>query len=151
MTSRKNKRTRAAPPAASAPRQPAPRTRLHLAFGLAFAALSVIVAAWWTSRAPPKRAAQPSAPAPVALEASFIGSAACADCHRAETEAWKASHHARAMQHANDATVLGDFDNASFDYNGITSTFFRRDGKRYVRTDGADGKLAEFEIPCSST
>jgi len=50
------------------------------------------------------------------------------------------------MQHANDKTVLGDFNDANFSYNGITSTFFRRDGKYFVRTDGADGALTEFEL-----
>jgi hypothetical protein len=29
---------------------------------------------------------------------------------------------------------------------GTTSTFFKRDGKFFVRTDGEDGKLADFEI-----
>ncbi len=50
------------------------------------------------------------------------------------------------MQEANDATVLGDFDNAKFKHYGVESTFFKRDGKFMVRTDGADGKLADFEI-----
>ena len=50
------------------------------------------------------------------------------------------------MQHATDATVLGDFDNARFTYNGIVSTFFRRDGKFFVTTDGRDGQMADFEI-----
>ena len=36
--------------------------------------------------------------------------------------------------------------NASFDYNGVHSRFFR-DGKKFlVETDGADGKLATFEV-----
>ena len=81
-----------------------------------------------------------------ALQAQFTGSTACAECHRAQTEAWRSSQHARAMQHANDQTVLGDFNDASFAYNGITSTFFKRDGKFFVRTDGADGTLADFEL-----
>ena len=50
------------------------------------------------------------------------------------------------MQHATEATVLADFNNAEFEYAGTTSTFFKRDGKFYVNTDGADGKLADFEI-----
>ena len=29
---------------------------------------------------------------------------------------------------------------------GVTSSFFRRDGKFFVRTDGPDGKLADFEV-----
>lgn len=50
------------------------------------------------------------------------------------------------MQIAEEKTVLGNFANARLTYAGTTSTFFRRDGKYVVRTDGADGKLAEFEI-----
>jgi tetratricopeptide (TPR) repeat protein/nitrate/TMAO reductase-like tetraheme cytochrome c subunit len=50
------------------------------------------------------------------------------------------------MQEAGPSTVLGDFDNARFRHYGVESTFFRRDGKFMVRTDGADGKLADFEI-----
>ena len=50
------------------------------------------------------------------------------------------------MQEAGESTVLGDFNNAKFRHYGVESTFFRRDGKFMVRTDGADGKLADFEI-----
>jgi tetratricopeptide (TPR) repeat protein len=78
--------------------------------------------------------------------ARFVGSEACAACHDAETAAWRTSQHARAMQHATDATVLGNFRDARFRYAGIESRFFRRDGKFWVRTDGADGKLADFEL-----
>ena len=50
------------------------------------------------------------------------------------------------MQEANDNTVLGNFDNAIFRYYGITSTFYKRNGKFFVRTDGPDGTLQEYEI-----
>ena len=50
------------------------------------------------------------------------------------------------MAAATDQTVLGNFADASFDYAGIRSRFFTRDGKFYVVTDGSDGKLATFEI-----
>ena len=48
----------------------------------------------------------------------------------------------RPDQHA----VRGNFANAKFSYAGITSTFFKRDGKFFVNTDGPDGKLADYEI-----
>jgi predicted CXXCH cytochrome family protein len=50
------------------------------------------------------------------------------------------------MDHATEKTVLGNFDDASFDYYGVHSRFFRRDGKYLVETDGPDGKLATFEV-----
>ena len=76
----------------------------------------------------------------------FVGAARCSTCHAGEASLWRQSQHAKAMQHASEDTVLGNFDNAGFDYFGTRSTFYRRDGKFFVRTDGADGKIADFEI-----
>jgi tetratricopeptide (TPR) repeat protein len=50
------------------------------------------------------------------------------------------------MQPATDETVLGNFDQARVSHRGGTTTFFRRDGKYLVRTEGPDGKPGEFEI-----
>ena len=50
------------------------------------------------------------------------------------------------MAAASERSVLGDFRGSRFSHGGVTSTFFRRGGKFYVRTDGADGRLADFEI-----
>jgi predicted CXXCH cytochrome family protein len=77
---------------------------------------------------------------------AFVGSETCADCHQTETALWKDSQHRHAMQHASAGSVLGDFDNASFDYYGVHSRFFRKDNKFFVETDGPDGKLATFEV-----
>ena len=78
--------------------------------------------------------------------AAYVGAQACAGCHAKEHAAWAASDHARAMQTASEATVLGDFSDRRFAYGAIASTFFRREGRYMVRTDGPDGKLADFEI-----
>ena len=53
--------------------------------------------------------------------------------------------HAQAMQPLTEATALAPFRGEQFTEAGVTSTFSRRDGKFYVRTDGPDGKLQEFE------
>jgi predicted CXXCH cytochrome family protein len=82
----------------------------------------------------------------MAAAPGFAGSTACANCHPAETKAWRGSHHDLAMAEATAQTVLGDFDNATFTEAGITSRFFRRDGRFLVNTDGPDGKPADFEI-----
>jgi tetratricopeptide (TPR) repeat protein len=50
------------------------------------------------------------------------------------------------MQEANEAAVLGRFDDAQFTSGGVTSRFTRRDGRYFVRTDGPDGQLDEFEV-----
>ena len=79
-------------------------------------------------------------------QAEYVGAATCKQCHESEFKAWTGSHHQLAMQDANANTVLGDFENAKFKHYDVESTFFKRDGKFMVRTDGADGKLADFEI-----
>ena len=78
--------------------------------------------------------------------ATFVGSETCAGCHSAEAALWRASQHKHAMDHATDKSVLGDFNDARFDYYGVRSRFFRKDGKFFVETDGPDGKLGVFEI-----
>jgi tetratricopeptide (TPR) repeat protein len=109
--------------------------------------IALAAGGWWfaAKRKPPVQpAATQAAPPPAA--ATYLGSAACAQCHAKEAEAWRGSQHERAMQVAGEGTVLGDFANAKFTHAGVTSSFFRRDGKYYVHTDGPDGKLADFEI-----
>ena len=61
--------------------------------------------------------------------AEYVGRVACASCHVAEDSLWQGSHHAVAMEVADTTTVLGDFNDASYTYNGVTSRFFRRDGR----------------------
>jgi len=78
--------------------------------------------------------------------ATFVGSHRCADCHVEEHAAWRGSQHAKAMQHATPETVLGDFDDSTFRYAKVTTTFFRRESKFFVRTDGPDGELTDFEV-----
>lgn len=115
-------------PSFSAPSRPACRR------GAATLAAAVVVSFWVVTTAA-------AAPAP-----QYVGAKACAPCHTKAYDAWRGSHHARAMQPANDDTVLADFKNAQFTYAGIRSTFFKRDGKFLVNTDGADGKLADFAV-----
>jgi Tfp pilus assembly protein PilF len=82
----------------------------------------------------------------VALTAQYIGSRACVSCHDKEAAEWRTSQHHDAMAEASEKSVLGNFANAKFSYAGITSTFFKRDGKFFVNTDGPGGKFADFEI-----
>ncbi len=90
----------------------------------------------------PAAAGSPSGDGP----AAFVGRQACAACHPEEHERWRGSHHDLAMAEATEATVLGDFDDASFSYAGVTSTFFRQGGGFFVRTDGPEGELEDYEI-----
>ena len=87
---------------------------------------------------------QKAKPVPVA---TYVGEERCSQCHVQEAKAWRSSHHARAMQMANDSDVLGNFSDGRFAKEGITADFFRKDNKFYVRTDDADGALVEYEVP----
>ncbi|MCB9283574.1 MAG: tetratricopeptide repeat protein [Lewinellaceae bacterium] len=89
---------------------------------------------------------QQCSPGPVPLEKQYIGTQACASCHEPEMMSWQGSHHDRAMQEATDETVLGNFEQARFESHGVISTFFKRDGKFFVNTEGPDSLLHDYEI-----
>jgi len=82
-------------------------------------------------------------PAPAA---TYVGRTACAPCHASQDSLWRGSHHAGAMAVADSNTVLGNFENASYTYDGLTSRFFRRDGRYWVSTEGPDGILTEYPV-----
>ncbi|MBK6452726.1 MAG: hypothetical protein IPF84_09440 [Proteobacteria bacterium] len=82
----------------------------------------------------------------VAAAAAYVGSQSCAQCHAAESKAWQSSQHAVAMQHATEQAVLGNFNDATYSFQGVQTSFFRRDDKYFIRTDGPDGQLADFEV-----
>jgi len=89
---------------------------------------------------------EPPADSAVDHAATFAGSTSCQGCHEAEYRDWMGSHHELAMQIADADTVLGDFDDASFDYFGTNTQFFTRDDDFYVRTADASGEDREFRI-----
>ncbi|MDC1105754.1 multiheme c-type cytochrome [Prolixibacteraceae bacterium] len=79
-------------------------------------------------------------------EATFVGKESCKECHLSEYNDWVGSDHDKAMGFANDSTVLGDFNNQTVQYNGMTHKLYKRDDRFYALTDGEDGKMKEFEI-----
>jgi Flp pilus assembly protein TadD len=113
------------------------KTIVLVAGGLILLASTALLV--WRYLGPAASSAPPS-------PASFVGAQKCAGCHPEEHARWAQSDHARAMQAATEATVLGDFADRRFTKDAVTSVFFRRDGRFMVRTDGPDGKLVDFEI-----
>jgi len=81
-----------------------------------------------------------------AVDSDYVGSNKCNACHQAQYQAWQSSDHERAMQEATNNTVLGDFNNASITQYGVTSTFYKKNDKFMVRTEGKDGKLHDYQI-----
>lgn len=164
MVSKKQKTRRdanqaSAPAAAPTPAIPPARRRiapwllgglmvLLLAAGLYFGAVPPRADAppSVAAGAPPSGMPVAATTAPPGPAADYVGGAACASCHAKEHGAWKGSHHDLAMAVADDQSVLGRFDRTAFTHQGVTTTFFKRDGRFFVNTDGPDGRRADFEI-----
>ena len=132
---------------------PKPPRRRFVVAGLVLAALVAGATLLFFSTTPAPPVASPSvvaavAPntAPVTVPRHHVGAETCKTCHESEFKAWSGSHHDLAMQEATAATVLGNFADAKFRHKGVESTFFKRGDKFMVRTDGPDGKLADYEI-----
>jgi Flp pilus assembly protein TadD len=112
-----------------------------VALSAAAAIIATITLVVWNAGGP-----LPSARGGGQGEPAYVDDRSCARCHRAQHEEWSGSHHDKAMQPAAPRTVLGDFNNARLTSSGVTSRFFKRDGKFFVNTEGPDGRPADFEI-----
>ena len=115
--------------------------RLLLAVGLAAAAVLA-----WRLRTPARGTPTDVRPAAGAVTATYTGAETCAACHQQAYAAWRTSQHHDAMQPASRESVKGRFEGDRFRYDDIVSTFFQRDGRFWVRTDGPDGRPTDFEV-----
>ncbi len=131
-------------PSGNGPTERPPRRVVWIAAAIA-SAIIVIGAAWLIAGGGWSTLVARDSGGPTAA-ATFIGSKTCAGCHQDEAKLWLPSQHERAMAHATEKSVLGDFNDTSFDYFGVRSRFFRKDGKFFVETDGPDGKLTTFQV-----
>ena len=83
---------------------------------------------------------------PEGVQATFVGRSSCVECHQKEAAAFQESHHDLAMDLATEKTVLANFDNATFEHDGVVSRMFR-DGPRYmIHTEGEDGEMRDFHV-----
>ncbi|GMQ48926.1 multiheme c-type cytochrome [Vibrio sp. 10N] len=80
------------------------------------------------------------------LQADYVGSQVCVRCHQDEVTKWKDSDHERAMDHATSESVLGDFDNVSFEFNGKENRFFKKGEQYWVNIEGPDGQFHDYQI-----
>jgi Cytochrome c554 and c-prime/Doubled CXXCH motif (Paired_CXXCH_1) len=76
----------------------------------------------------------------------YVGSQTCAACHADQAEQWQDSDHALAWTLPDETTVLGDFNDASITFQGVTARFTRQDSDFYVETQGADGEMRDFKV-----
>ncbi|CAH6815523.1 multiheme c-type cytochrome [Vibrio chagasii] len=73
---------------------------------------------------------------PSSAEATFSGSQTCVECHIDQTEAWKGSHHEKAMQHANSNSVLANFNDQQIQHDEKKSYFYTQGEEFWFRTEG---------------
>ena len=79
-------------------------------------------------------------------QARYVGRTVCEGCHSAAAAAWAGSDHDRAMALPTSESVLGDFEDRSFQHFGVT-TRFRRAGQEYrIRSEGPDGAVADYPV-----
>ncbi|WP_430387889.1 tetratricopeptide repeat protein [Dyella sp. 20L07] len=123
-----------------------------LPFGVGLLVL-VLLGVWWLRGpasssvvTPQVAAASTAAAAPPVAAAHYVGAQSCGACHQKETDAWRQSHHAQAMQVAATDTVAGRFDGMSLKQDGAVASFSRRGSAFVVKTDGPDGRPGEFEV-----
>ena len=76
----------------------------------------------------------------------YVGRAQCIACHAEQDARWTGSNHDLAMQEATETSVLGDFNDVTFDWFGVSSRFYRQEGRFMVRTDGPDGSLQDYPV-----
>jgi len=76
----------------------------------------------------------------------YVGREACRSCHEKQYDLFIGSDHDMAMDHADSSTVLGDFNDVTFEHHGITSRFFTKDNGFYVFTEGPDGEMEEYKV-----
>ncbi|MBL8491727.1 MAG: hypothetical protein JNM82_13185, partial [Rhodocyclaceae bacterium] len=81
-----------------------------------------------------------------AADPAYIPDRTCIACHREAGRAWRASHHARAMQPANSTTVRGDFRDRELGEGSDAVRLFRRGGGFFARARGADGLIGDHRI-----
>ena len=80
------------------------------------------------------------------LSNAYVGDQQCISCHANQYKDWLKSDHFKAIQKPTDSSVLGNFNNSSFSADGVSSHFFKKDGKFIVNTQGEDGKNHDYEV-----
>lgn len=64
----------------------------------------------------------------------YAQSTTCITCHPGRYETWHNTYHRTMTQLPGPDTIVGDFNNASTTYQGITSRFTQRDGRYFIET-----------------
>lgn len=116
------------------------RTRVQFVVAVVFVAL--VAAAIGAGAAVRREVDTPVDLAPV----GYVGSDTCRRCHETRHETWARTFHRTMTQDATPASVLADFDDAVFEYEGVPSRFTRSGDRFFIHTLGPDGRYGRFEV-----
>lgn len=72
-------------------------------------------------------------------------SSQCVSCHSEQVSQWEKSDHGKAMDHATNETVLGNFDNATTTHFSQRATFSRKNGK-FLATLTEAGETTQYTV-----
>lgn len=122
------------------------RSYLYVLIPVIALGLGALAYFWRPSAVPPASGAKNPEGGTKPTRHDYVGDSTCAPCHAAALRDWRGSNHDLAMQVASRQAVLAPFGGEAFDYAGMRSNFYQKDGKFYVTTDGPDGKLHDFEV-----
>lgn len=70
----------------------------------------------------------------------------CITCHEKEVNAWRTSHHAKAMGSADAKNVLGNFDDAQLSYEGKQVKFRLEAEKYYIEMPNLSGVMKTYQV-----
>jgi tetratricopeptide (TPR) repeat protein len=70
----------------------------------------------------------------------------CGSCHQQQVNDWQQSHHYHAMEHANESTVLGNFDNQEIDYQQSKARFFKEQDQLKISFADAQGTMVTYPV-----
>ncbi len=76
----------------------------------------------------------------------YAGSESCRQCHQSEFDHWSESHHHKMTQVASPQSVVGNFNNATYTFNGVTSRMFRQGDEFFMETLDPSGQMATAKI-----
>jgi predicted CXXCH cytochrome family protein len=76
----------------------------------------------------------------------YVRSESCRRCHDDHYRTWSRTFHRTMTQEAGPESVLGDFDDATYLYDGVRSRFTREGNAFFIETLGPEGRLERYRV-----
>lgn len=70
----------------------------------------------------------------------------CVSCHQEQVKDWQKSHHFHSMGYADEATVLGNFNNQTLSYLGYNANFYKENDKLMISIPDDKGIGKPYQV-----